>query len=147
MERQIEQPSRDPAGAAQRFAATRWSLVAAARRGDAGTPLTELCVRYWYPVYAYMRRCGHVPASAQQVTLAFFDHLVRDRLPQVDPAAHGRFRTFVLAEVSRFLGEVWRGEPVTDPAYGLVEPLATDLLEARYQAETPTMATPDQAFQ
>ena len=50
------------------FAATRWSLVAAARRGDGGEPLADLCLRYWYPVYAYVRRCGHAPAQAQAIT-------------------------------------------------------------------------------
>ena len=44
-----------------RFANTRWSLVAALDNDGGATlaPLLELCLRNWYPVYAYLRRCGH----------------------------------------------------------------------------------------
>jgi RNA polymerase sigma-70 factor (ECF subfamily) len=129
------------------FAATRWSLVAAARRGDAGAPLAELCVHYWYPVYAYVRRCGHAPELAQAISLSFFHWLLSERLREVDPGRYGRFRSFMLAEVNRYVSEVWRGEPVTEPLPGLAPPLPTELLEARYRAETPAGATPERAYQ
>ena len=93
------------------FAATRWSLVAgAAERAQAS--LAELCVRYWFPVYAYARRSGHPPEVAQQITLSYFHHLVTQRLAQRDARAPGRFREFLLAELDHFLAEVWDGEPV-----------------------------------
>ena len=79
----------DDSGQAPRrdgFAATRWSLVAgAAERAQAS--LAELCVRYWFPVYAYARRSGHPPEVAQQITLSYFHHLVTQRLAQRDAAA------------------------------------------------------------
>ena len=129
------------------FAATRWSLVAAARQGGAGAPLAELCVRYWYPVYAYVRRCGHAPQQAQAITRSFFHTLLGDRLPKVDPGRHGRFRSFMLAEVNRYVGEVWGGEAVAEQEGGLAPPVPTELLEARYRAETPPTATPELAYQ
>ena len=145
---EIRVDERLPAGTAgDGFAATRWSLVAAARRGEAGVPLTELCVRYWYPVYAYVRRCGHEPGMAQRITLAFFHELVTARLAQNDPHQHGRFRAFILAEVNRFLAQGWHGQHVEQPAPGLAPPMPTDLLEARHQTDAPIAASPELAFQ
>ena len=51
-----------------RFATTRWSLVAALADQDqavARASLVTLCLRYWYPVHAYLRRSGHEPAAAR----------------------------------------------------------------------------------
>jgi hypothetical protein len=116
------------------FAATRWSLVAGATE-RAQSSLAELCVRYWFPVYAYVRRSGHPPEGAQQVALAFFHHLVTQRLTQRDPATPGRFREFMLAELDQFLARHWDGTPVARPAEGLASPAPMEVLEARHQAE------------
>ena len=53
------------------FATTRWSVVlAAGRREDAlaAAALETLCRNYWYPLYAYVRRRGHSPHDAQDLT-------------------------------------------------------------------------------
>src|SRR5690348_10314725 len=52
---------------AAQFPTTCWSRVLAAR--DRSTPeateaLAELCARYWYPLYAFIRRKGHGPDEA-----------------------------------------------------------------------------------
>ncbi len=88
------------------FAPTRWSIIAAAR--DGGTPearqaLAQLCEGYWYPLYAYIRRRGHSPEQAQDLTQEFFACLLeRDWLGAADPAK-GRFRAFLLACCKNFL--------------------------------------------
>jgi RNA polymerase sigma-70 factor (ECF subfamily) len=130
-----------PAPQAAGFATTRWSLVAAAG-SDAAAPLTELCVRYWYPVFAYARRCGHPPEVAQSITQAFFHHLVSERLREVGAAPPKRFREWLLAELARFVAHQWRGAPVAQPISELLAPLPASLLEQRHQAEgaAPTSA-------
>jgi RNA polymerase sigma-70 factor (ECF subfamily) len=55
----------------ERFATTHWSLVLAAGKGasaDAQQALAALCQTYWYPLYAYVRRQGHQPDDAQDVS-------------------------------------------------------------------------------
>jgi RNA polymerase sigma-70 factor (ECF subfamily) len=136
----------NPAHRAPAFAATRWSLVAAAA-DRAQASLAELCVRYWFPVYAYARRSGHPPEAAQQVTLAFFHHLVTQRLAKVEQRAPGRFREFLLAEIDRFLAETWDGAPVARPAEGLASPLPMALLESRHQRESLGAGSAAAAFQ
>ena len=38
--------------------------------------LAELCDRYWYPLYAYVRRRGHEVEDARDLTQAFFAKLL-----------------------------------------------------------------------
>jgi RNA polymerase sigma-70 factor (ECF subfamily) len=97
----------DPADAPHAsFGTTRWSLVLAAR--DRGTPeadsaLAALCSAYWYPLYAFIRRRGHDPDQAADLTQGFFARfLEKDYLGSVDPSK-GRFRAFLLAACKHFL--------------------------------------------
>jgi hypothetical protein len=53
------------------FATTQWSLVLRAGAEHAAeSALVELCSRYWYPVYAFVRRQSASASDAQDVTLA-----------------------------------------------------------------------------
>jgi RNA polymerase sigma-70 factor (ECF subfamily) len=128
------------------FANTRWSMIVAAAGTNARVPLTDLCVRYWYPVYATVRRHGHPPAVAQDLTLAYFHQLVEQRLRAADPRAYGRFREFVRVELKRFLKQeppASIGGPATD---GLGSPLPIEILEDRFLAENRDSDSPDDAF-
>ncbi len=93
-------------GRARRFRTTHWSLVRAARGGstpETRAALSELCERYWSPVYAYIRRRGYSTSDAEDLTQEFFALLVeKDRVAAADPE-RGRFRSFLLAGVNHFL--------------------------------------------
>jgi len=57
------------------FVTTHWSVVLKAGRSDAPQAqdaLEKLCQTYWHPLYAYVRRRGHSPADAEDLTQAFF---------------------------------------------------------------------------
>jgi len=126
------------------FANTRWSLVAALdNRADASlTPLLELCLRNWYPVYAYLRHCGHNPETAQALTQQFFDHLVNRGTRQPDGARFGRFREFLLAELHGFLSR--EREPLSENAPA--PPLDIESLEARQRHDSAHAGSPEQAL-
>src|SRR5262245_36311441 len=89
-----------------RFATTHWSLVLAARdRAEPGADdaLAALCSLYWYPLYAYVRRRGHVPDDAHDLTQEFFARLLeKDFLAGVD-RGKGKFRSFLMAACTHFL--------------------------------------------
>ena len=91
---------------AARFTTTSWTVVAQARDGSvpaARQALTELCQAYWYPMYAFLRRRGHSPDQAEDLTQGFFaDLLARDSLKAIDPTK-GKFRSFLLASLQHFL--------------------------------------------
>ncbi len=89
-----------------KFTTTQWSRVQTARDGndsEARRALNELCQSYWHPLYAFIRRQGHDPDGAGDLTQAFFAELLeKDLLRLVDPSA-GRFRSFLLASLKHFL--------------------------------------------
>ena len=59
-----------PVPGPRQFVTTHWSLVGAAKPGEASQTrareaLEELCRAYWYPLYAFVRSGGHSAADAQ----------------------------------------------------------------------------------
>src|SRR6266576_1316310 len=93
------------------FTTTHWSVVLTA--GQSATPqaqaaLEKLCRTYWYPLYAFVRRQGHTPHDAQDLTQEFFARLLdKDYLTGLDPSK-GKFRTFLLVAMRHFLAKEWR---------------------------------------
>jgi RNA polymerase sigma-70 factor (ECF subfamily) len=94
-----------PATQAQ-FGQTHWTTVLAAANPDspgAQEALTTLCRAYWRPLYAFIRRHGHGPHEAQDLTQSFFAHLLeRDALRRVN-RDQGKFRSFLLGALEYFL--------------------------------------------
>src|SRR5205085_6271586 len=80
------------------------------KEGDleqAAGALEKLCQTYWYPLYAFVRRKGHSPHDAQDLTQTFFARLLeKNYIAQAD-RERGRFRTFLLAALSHFLCDEW----------------------------------------
>lgn len=77
-------------------------------RADAANALEELCRTYWPPLYAYVRHRGYPPTDAEDLTQQFFARLLaHNSLASADPA-RGRFRTFLLTSLQRFLISEWR---------------------------------------
>jgi RNA polymerase sigma-70 factor (ECF subfamily) len=65
--------------------------------------LGELYRIYWYPLYAYIRRRGHTPEEAQDLTQGFFLHLLEHKtLGRADPLK-GKFRSCLLGSLQNFL--------------------------------------------
>lgn len=96
------------------FTSTSWNLVARAAMGEgpeSRDALSLLCKIYWPPIYAYVRRRGHDPESALDLTQGFFaSFLGNDSIARADPA-RGRFRSYLLGAVNHFLSNEWhRGQ-------------------------------------
>lgn len=104
--------------------------------------LTELAVRYWYPVYAYVRRCGHPQEIAQDITQLFLQQVAAD-LRESRDAPPGRFREWLLARLNVFLAGEWRELTVAE---GLPEAPPLAELEARSHSELGPDDSPEQAY-
>src|SRR6516164_2087194 len=100
-----------PALSVSSFPSSHWSLIAQAgdsNRDQAQSALTDLCRRYWYPLYAFVRRKVNSIHEAEDVTQGFFAHLIKSELiARADPE-RGRFRTYLLACCKNYLKNHWR---------------------------------------
>src|SRR6185503_34908 len=93
------------------FATTHWSVIVTASKEidspHAREALETLCRTYWYPLYAYVRRQGHAPEDAEDLTQAFFARLLEKKYVANARRERGRFRTFLLAALTHFLADEW----------------------------------------
>ena len=131
------------------FESTRWTLVLRAGEAeqDTGEALSELCTRYWYPVYAFLRRSGHDRETARDLTQSFFARLLEKNYIASADRERGRFRTFLLASLKHFTANEWdranalkRGGGVTHVAIDFVEG------EAAYGRQLGTGGTPEDSY-
>jgi RNA polymerase sigma factor (sigma-70 family) len=133
------------------FATTRWSEVLAAgqeKSARAQAALAHLCETYWYPLYAFVRRQGHSPHDAQDLTQEFFARLLQKGYLQAADPEKGRFRTFLLVVLKRFLANEWDRARAQKRGGGQVHvPLDTDLAERRYQVEPQADIPADQIYE
>jgi RNA polymerase sigma-70 factor (ECF subfamily) len=135
----------------ENFATTRWSLVVRATAGPsvpARRALSELCERYWLPLYGFARRkCGSAD-EAQDLTQGFFVELFeRDVLQRADPD-RGRFRTFLLAAFQHFLSHQWERQRAAKRGGGRT-PLSLDFAwaESRLNCEPAVSDNPEREFE
>src|SRR5215510_3008332 len=92
------------------FATTHWSVVLSAvddSSPGAKEALEHLCRTYWYPLYAYVRRQGHSPEDAQDLTQAFFVRFLAKKSVQLADPQRGKFRSFLLTSLKHFLTHEW----------------------------------------
>ncbi|HLV87913.1 MAG TPA: sigma-70 family RNA polymerase sigma factor [Candidatus Sulfotelmatobacter sp.] len=135
------------------FPTTRWTLVVAAgdpQRKDARSALVSLCENYWYPLYAYLRRRGHAPDQAQDLTQEFFMRVLEGRyLDRVDPEK-GRFRSFILTSLKFFAADEQDRQRAQKRGGGAIVSLefsSGESGEERYQREPGHDDTPDRIFE
>ncbi len=133
------------------FATTHWSVVLAA--GDQESPqaaaaLEYLCNRYWYPIYAYVRRQGHSPEDAQDLTQEFFARfLARKSLAGVQ-RGRGRFRSYLLGALKHFLADEWdRQRRLKRGGQFFHVPFDAAAGEGRYLLEPADERSPDRLFE
>jgi RNA polymerase sigma-70 factor (ECF subfamily) len=133
------------------FVTTHWSVVmsAAENRSVSGqAALEQLCSNYWYPLYVYVRRAGNGMDEAQDLTQAFFARLLeKGYLAHANPQ-RGKFRTFLLTSLQRFLINEW-GKLRAEKRGGRAAFVVWDEgeTESRYLAESPSAQTPEQLFE
>jgi RNA polymerase sigma factor (sigma-70 family) len=133
------------------FVTTHWSVVLSARRKDSpqsAAALETLCRTYWYPLYAYVRRQGHSPPDAQDLTQEFFARLLQKDYLKAAAREKGRFRTFLIVALKRFLANEW--DRLRAQKRGGGQPLLSldaDLAEQRYRIEPAATATAERIFE
>ena len=134
------------------FVTTRWSVVVNAADSDtqlSREALEHLCRTYWFPLYTYTRRRGLSAHDAEDATQEFFARLVEKNWVAQADRSRGRFRSFLLMAMSRFLANRFKMENALKRGgdHKHVPLLDMDTAETRYGHEPADTATPEQAFE
>ena len=133
------------------FVTTHWSVVLSAQ--DKQSPqsaeaLEKLCRAYWYPLYAYARRVGHHPHDAEDLTQEFFARLQEKDYLRAADREKGRFRTFLLVALKRFLAKEWRrAHAQKRGGFATVVSIDQQAAESRLAAEPAHQLQPDVLFE
>jgi RNA polymerase sigma-70 factor (ECF subfamily) len=135
-----------PAG----FPTTRWSWVAHAvnpAAPETRAALAELCGAYWYPIYALIRRRGHDPDEALDLTQDYFTRLLETGVLASADQRRGRFRAFLRTDCGFFLSHQFERRQAKKRGGGLTA-LTIDAQDAegRYLREPVDAMTPERLF-
>ena len=127
------------------FATTRWSLIFEARGGPEASrdALEQICRDYRGPVLNYVRRLGHASADAEDLTQEFFARFLERRWHASADPARGRFRSFLLTALRRFLMNARASAGAAKRGGGEHR---VDFEEASIFLESPAVDSPEQAF-
>jgi RNA polymerase sigma-70 factor (ECF subfamily) len=136
--------------APQLFPNTRWSVVLAAtqrRPAESAAALEAICQAYWYPLYAYVRRCGQSPHDAQDLTQEFFCRLLEKRWLEAADREKGKLRIFLITALKHFMCNEWR-KAAAQRRGGGQRPVQFDtaIAESRYVADQSAAQVADEHF-
>lgn len=142
----------DPVVGRNAFPSTHWTLVVAAGGNhstvDRSDALEHLCGGYWNPIYAFIRRRGHTPEQAQDLTQQFFLRILDGAFFERANPEKGRFRSFLLGSVQNFLSDANDSANAQKRGGGML-PVSFEFGtgEANYALEPRHTETPERIFQ
>jgi len=147
----VESPA-ERARTAASFNTTHWTIVLACRDQDdssaAEQALANLYQTYWYPLYAYIRRCGYSEHDAEDLVQGFYAHIHEKHALAKADRQRGKFRTFLLSSLQNFLANENERSRAQKRGGGreLIRLDAEDAKE-RYQLEQVHSVTPEKIFE
>jgi RNA polymerase sigma-70 factor (ECF subfamily) len=132
------------------FEKTHWSVVLKAAQQDspgAAEALERLCQAYRYPLYAEVRRRGHSYHDAEDLTQGFFACLIDKNFLKDITVEGGKFRSYLLTLLKRFLANEWNREHAQKRGGGKTILSIDDKAdETRYAGEPADPSTPESLF-
>ena len=127
------------------FATTRWSLILKSDPGPgaASDALEHICRDYRAPVLSFVRRAGYSAADAEDLTQEFFARLLERRWHSKADPALGRFRSYLLMALRRFLMDARSSAGARKRGGGQQQ---VDFEQACDSLSTAPSESPEQAF-
>lgn len=143
--------SAQTAGSSEWFEATHWSIVVSAGKQEspqAQEALAKLCQTYWYPLYVFVRRQGQNSENAQDLVQGFFAKLIEKNYAADAEREKGRFRSFLLLALKRYMANEWDHAKRQKRGGGLeIISLDQQNTELRYRAEPADAISPERAYE
>lgn len=140
----------DMGGMQRKFLTTHWSLIQTVGQDkdeDKDHALIDLLIRhYWKPVYCYLRRRGYGNEQAKDLTQSFFYDVVlgRQLIQKADPVK-GRFRSFLLMALKRYLLTV-RDKEAAQKRIPQSKLVSLETIEEDELLQACTQLTPEDSF-
>ena len=130
------------------FPSPHWSLVllAGAASRDADEALEQVCRKYWRPLNAYVRRHGHGPEDAEDLTQEFLARFIEKRYLSLADPQRGHFRSFLLTALRHFLQDEW-DRAHTAKRGGGRRVISLDTSPARRWTEPADNLTPEKVYE
>ncbi len=127
------------------FPETRWTLLDEVRAGGnrRDRALEELCARYWFPLYTWLRRSGRPHADAEDCVQSVLGRLSAGEAFAGLEREGGRLRSWLLQVVKNHVTSEWR-RGHAERRGGFQH--AVDDADARYANLADPGETPDAAF-
>jgi len=141
----------EPSMPTSSFQPTQWSMVrgaAAAEPAVRRAALERLCARYWYPLYAFLRRKGRAPEDAADTVQGLFARLLTgDRFELVEEGP-GLFRNWLMTALLNHERDE-RARDAADKRGGGRAPIPIDAGEGERRLELHGAASddPEAAFE
>lgn len=133
-----------------RFPSTSWTLVARVKSHDAATAaeaLSEICTRYRYPLYCYLRRRGLDHHDAEDVLHDFLARFLRQGSFEAADEGKGRLRGYLGTSLARHLNG-WFSHRSRRPHLADGFDIDGHALESNYERESfPENESPDAIFE
>ena len=133
------------------FATTHWSVILTAGQNEsqeADAALEKLCRTYWYPLYAFIRRQGHSPHDAQDLTQGFFALLLEKDFVTLADREKGKFRSFLLTALNHYLGDQRdRANAIKRGGGKVMVSLEEQTAEGRWSQEPATNLSPEMEYE
>lgn len=123
-------------------------IVKSADPQQAAQALETVCGRYWYPIYAYLRRSGQPAQDAEDITQMLFQRIITEDALQQVRREKGKLRTFLLSIVTQVISRKNRHQSAQKRggnviAFSLDEALA----DKAYEHELADTLDPERLFQ
>lgn len=131
------------------FPTTAWSIVQALREGENvqfTVAFNRFVASYWKPIYCFLRARGYSAQNAEDLTQEFFERFWA-RSWQMDARAdRGKFRTYLLTILTRFLADKGSRAPRQDKFESNLVALSALIRTEERSYEPPTNETPEAIF-
>lgn len=114
---------------------------------EAQMAMNNLCRRYWYPIYAYLRCRGFERPDAQDITQGFFLMVVTGGLFQAAQRERGKMRSFLLGALNRHVADHLRHQnAMKRGGRAIVLPLEVETAEERFSNEPADFRDPEKLY-
>jgi RNA polymerase sigma-70 factor (ECF subfamily) len=146
----MPEPQRPSQAQTASFPTTNWTLVEVVRGGspeEAARAMGEIFQRYWYPIYAFLRRGGHSAHDAEDLTQSLFERLVSEDAIHTVRREQGKLRSYLLGVLRRLAADQFRRDAAQKRGGGTVRISFDEVVaEERYGLEPHDARDPEWLF-